>query len=116
MMMTFCCSSKEATAKETLAKDSQSVTENYAGHCGSCSPSSSTGDCHCSLKLFTFSAKESSGIGSFTSILKAFKNINLSIKVNYDNVINSFFSIAKLPPWKFKDNIPLYLQFAVLRI
>jgi len=116
MMMTFCCSGKEASARDTLAIDSQSVTESFASHCGSCSPSSSGGDCHDSLKLFTFFAKESSGIGSFLSIQKAFKNIYLSIKVNDDIANHSFSSVTELPPWKFKDSVPFYLQFVVLRI
>jgi len=116
MMLTFCCSSREALARDTSVKNSQSVTENFTGHCGSCSPNSSGEDCHDSLKLFIFSAKELSGIGSFLSIQKAFKNIYLSIKVNDDITAYSFSSITKSPPWKFQDSIILYLQFAVLRI
>jgi hypothetical protein len=116
MMMTFCCSDSEASAKDTLTKNSQSVTENCAGYCGRCSPNSNGGDCHDSLKVFTFSAKESSGIGSFLSIHKSLENIYLSIKANNDVTIRLFSSIAESPPWKFNDSIPLYLQFAVLRI
>jgi hypothetical protein len=116
MMMIFCCSSREASAGDTLIRNLQSITENFAGYCGICSSDSSSAGCHDSLKLFTFSAKELSSIGLFVSIQKAFKSIYLPIKVNDGIIAHSFPSFTKSPPWKFKVSVPLYLQFAVLRI
>jgi len=117
LVIAFCCSVYESSASDSLSTPSQKFSVSNTAHHDVPCCNSNRCDCHGFLDISASQLKNNSGINLVSPFLKTSKGDHSPVELLHSpEFYSSPFLVCSLPPGKLRNNTPIYLKIAVLRI